>query len=307
MTSTSFNWKAHIDLNLQPVIGIFTQTIKDLDEFDKPEAASTKVSYIMSSYVKYLQGAGARVVPLILTDDADVTWYKIKNLNGVLFPGGDGDYRHNAKEVFDFVIKENDRGHFYPLWGTCLGFQHFATFTADVGKAALTQLALVHKEATLDFLVNPAKTKMFEDLGDRAYEFSSHNFTYNNHHFGVAPELFSTDNGLKTFWDLTSQTIIPNNGTAFVATIEAKNYPFFGVQFHPEKPSSLWADGVSSPYNINHSWQNIQISEHFAKLFVGMARANTNTFGTYMEYQPNDISNYEIEQNLSYGDRYVFD
>jgi len=58
--------------------------------------------------------------------------------------------------------------------------------------------------------------------------------------------------GLANFWDVTSLSYTLN-GTAFVASIEAKDYPIFGTQFHPEKPSQLWID----EYNIDHSWENI--------------------------------------------------
>ena len=93
---------------------------------------------------------------------------------------------------------------------------------------------------------------MYEGLGDRAYEFETHNFTYNSHHFAVSPDLFKTDAQLSSFWDVTSISRMPN-GTAFVASIESKNYPIFATQFHPEKPSELWADG----YDINHTWESI--------------------------------------------------
>jgi imidazoleglycerol phosphate synthase glutamine amidotransferase subunit HisH len=43
------------------------------------------------------------------------------------------------------------------------------------------------------------------------------------------------------------------NGTAFVASIEAKNYPIFGTQYHPEKPGELWTDGLG----INHEYESI--------------------------------------------------
>jgi len=68
--------------------------------------------------------------------------------------------------------------------------------------------------------------------------------------------------------------------------MEAKNYPFFGTQFHPEKPSQLWVDGM----NINHSWESIQLQAHFSSLFVEMARANPDTFGNFSETQKYEIS-----------------
>jgi gamma-glutamyl hydrolase len=93
---------------------------------------------------------------------------------------------------------------------------------------------------------------MYEGLGEKAQEFSTNNFTYNSHRFGIAPETFKTDSALKNFWDVTAHSLMPN-GTAFVASIESKQYPFFGTQFHPEKPGQLWIDGM----NINHEWESI--------------------------------------------------
>ena len=50
-------------------------------------------SYIMSSYVDAILAAGARAVPLIVnTDDEKTSLTKLSKLNGVLMPGGDGDY-----------------------------------------------------------------------------------------------------------------------------------------------------------------------------------------------------------------------
>ena len=95
---------------------------------------------------------------------------------------------------------------------------------------------------------------------------------------------------------------MPNNGTEFVASIEAKKYPIYATQFHPEKPSSLWAEG----YKINHSWQSIMNNGHFGEYFVSLARQNNNTFGSYTDYQKYDISNYDTEQTTSMGLIYVF-
>jgi len=46
----------------------------------------------MAAYVRFVQGAGARVVPFIYDEPEDVTIEKLGKVNGVLFPGGGGDY-----------------------------------------------------------------------------------------------------------------------------------------------------------------------------------------------------------------------
>ena len=49
-------------------------------------------SYIAASYVKYLEMAGARVVPLIYNQPSDDIDTLLKGINGILFPGGGAVY-----------------------------------------------------------------------------------------------------------------------------------------------------------------------------------------------------------------------
>ena len=46
----------------------------------------------MCAYVRYIQASGARVVPLIEGESEEILLHKLNHINGVLFPGGDGDY-----------------------------------------------------------------------------------------------------------------------------------------------------------------------------------------------------------------------
>lgn len=55
----------------------------------------------MSAYTKYIEAQGARVVPLIFEDSAEVTLDKVAHLDGVLYPGGAGDYYDIGKTVLD--------------------------------------------------------------------------------------------------------------------------------------------------------------------------------------------------------------
>lgn len=55
----------------------------------------------MSAYVTFMESAGARVVPLILGETWDVTLDKINRVDGILFPGGDGDYIEFGRTIFE--------------------------------------------------------------------------------------------------------------------------------------------------------------------------------------------------------------
>ena len=77
----------------------------------------------------------------------------------------------------------------------------------------------------------------------------------------VTPESF-TAAGLDRFYDINAISK-DDDGVAFVASMEAKNYPFWGIQFHPEKMIFDW----KYP-NIIHSAQNVAVGQYFTNFFV---------------------------------------
>ena len=113
------------------MIGIITQPLPD-SLLEDPRFAG-KTDYIMEAYTIFMEAAGARVIPIISTDDQATTDAKLKQVNGVLFPGGSGDYLAIGEYIFNYAIEENDQGRFFPLWGTCLGYENMAIFASDSG------------------------------------------------------------------------------------------------------------------------------------------------------------------------------
>lgn len=64
------------------------------------------------------------------------------------------------------------------------------------------------------------------------------------------------------------------NGFEFISSIEHRDYPFYGVQFHPEKNLYEWVRNK----NISHTSSAIKASQYFAQFFVSEARRSTNSF-----------------------------
>lgn len=98
----------------RPTVGILTQ------QYD------TTHSYIAASYVKFVEGAGARAVPLFYERWDQGTLRKVlSSVNGVLLPGGgaefSGVYWDALQTIFDHATRANEDGVHYPIWGTCLG------------------------------------------------------------------------------------------------------------------------------------------------------------------------------------------
>lgn len=224
---------------------------------------------------------GARVVPIIREESDEVTLQKLHKLNGVLMPGGDADYLEKGLFVFEQAKKINDAGKVFPIWGTCLGYENMVIYSASMGNASLEVFGLHNVSLPLEFTKDPEATKMFSTwkaYGQNPHILSTSNMTWNSHSFSVRPSTFEKDEGLKNFWDVTSISRLDDN-TPFVATIEAKKYPFFGVQFHPEQPSTQWIDN----YGTNKTWASMQLNHMFGQHFLEIARSNNNTYGTFLE------------------------
>lgn len=55
---------------------------------------------MMQSYADFMKSAGARVIPIVNGEESSVTDEKLSKVNGILFPGGDGDYLEKGDYIF---------------------------------------------------------------------------------------------------------------------------------------------------------------------------------------------------------------
>lgn len=69
------------------------------------------------------------------------------------------------------------------------------------------------------------------------------------------------------------------NQLEFISVFEHKNYPYYGVQFHPEKNIYEW---IKNPA-IVHTRNAIITSQYFAEFFVEETRKSLNKFKSYEE------------------------
>lgn len=86
--------------------------------------------------------------------------------------------------------------------------------------------------------------------------------------------------------------------------MEAKEFPFFAVQYHPEKNSFEWRVPAKRTYT------SIRVSQKFINYYVNLARQNKNTFPNESELQTRLIYNYEttvMPMTKSFVSVYYFD
>ena len=90
------------------------------------------------------------MVPLIVNNSFELD--KLGFIDGILMPGGEGDYLDFGRQIFEALKAYNDAGHFYPIWGTCLGYENMAIYAADAPESVLSKIEVHNVSLPLDFI-----------------------------------------------------------------------------------------------------------------------------------------------------------
>ncbi|XP_071813550.1 gamma-glutamyl hydrolase-like isoform X2 [Apostichopus japonicus] len=258
-------------INDRPIVGILSQeSVESLKKFGP--------TYIPASYVKFIESAGARVVPILVNQTDSYYKQMFQSLNGMLWPGGEVDslfksgYGRAGKIFYELAKQSYEKGDYFPIWGTCQGLQLMSVLTA--GKNILATMGAVRENLNVTLEVGYNKSRILGNAPDEILTaLKTKAVTYNFHDYSVTPTNFSNSEGLKDNFNIvaTSQT---DNGKEFIAMMEGKKYPFYAVQFHPEKPIFEW----SLDTNLKHDEVSIKTSQYLANFFVSEARKSLHTF-----------------------------
>ncbi|MEE6479263.1 hypothetical protein FKM82_012192 [Ascaphus truei] len=152
-------------------------------------------TYIADSYVKFLESAGCRVVPIRL-NLPEIEYLKMFNsINGVLFPGGDADiqkssFAHTATIFYQLAVEAASSGRYFPVWGTCLGFQLLTAFTS--GENLLSPTPANNISLPLNLTDEAFSSKMFKNASQEMLKsLSREKVTANFHHYGITAENYT--------------------------------------------------------------------------------------------------------------------
>lgn len=235
-------------------------------------------------YAKWVQQAGARTVaiPYNMRDTAPERLDGLLGaLNGFLFTGGTFNftdaasadataYYRTASAIFDGVQRRTDAGSRVPLHGTCMGFQLLAVLAA--GGEVLLGDAFDSEDLSLPLnLTLAARTsRWLGALPPAALStLATQPVTSNLHHDGVPPDFFDSNPALRGYYTLLASNV-DRKGRAFGSAFEARRYPIYATQFHPERPQFEWAPGRG----IAHSAAAVDAMAQLAVFFVEQARGN---------------------------------
>ncbi|XP_004588067.2 gamma-glutamyl hydrolase [Ochotona princeps] len=275
-------WAADLGLSVplntaetKPIIGILMQKchskgMKSLGKY-----------YIAASYVKYLESAGARVVPIRLDLKKEEYEQLFKSINGVLFPGGSvnlmhSGYAHVAKIFYNLAIQSFDDGDYFPVWGTCLGFEELTCLVS--GECLLTLTDTVATKLPLNFTEGALQSRMFQNFpADLLLSLAIEPLTANFHKWSLSVKNFTSNDKLKKFFNVL--TVNTDGKTEFISTMEGYTYPIYGVQWHPEKAPYEWV----KVKGVSHVPNAVKAAFYLAEFFVNEARKNHHHFDSESE------------------------
>ena len=125
---------------------------------------------------------------------------------------------------------------------------------------------------------------------------------YFHHTWAVLKTTFDNSAALKGFWKLISTSVTPD-GTQFVSTVEAKDYPIYGTQYHPEKNSYEWRIPSLKTY------VSVSAEQHVINAYAAVAKQNKNQF-PLDELKQKIIYNYDPifpDMQITFANIYLFD
>jgi len=254
-------------------------------------------SYFPASYVKFIEAGGAQVVPIQYDLPEDKIIHLLDRLNGVLFTGGDSyiaypnntlsRYGQSLNVIVNYVVQQNTNGNYYPIWGTCLGFEaigillqkNISILTADCNGC---QKVNKNNEFNIYY-----QSRLFKGLDqDLKTAMTTANISLFAHSSMFHADTFQKAYPIKEI--LTPVTFsYDDSGVKYVSSFESPTLPIYGTQFHQEKHTFEW----KATYYINHNASAVRLQQHLSNFFVNEARSNNNTFPEYQDYL---IDNYNV-------------
>lgn len=238
-----------------------------------------------------------RVVPIPYNTTEDEMEHLFSSLNGLLIPGGGATVSPAALFSMQKTIEVNDNGDYFPMWGTCMGFQWLMIgYSGNPSKFTLDGVFNAENiSLPLQYTTKAKTSRLFNSLDSDLYRsLGTVDITLNNHHYGVTPDHFEATPALKSMFDVLSVNK-DLDGNPFISTVEAREYPVYGIQWHTEKNLYEWGQQPENglPYeDINHSIEAQQITRYLAEYFVNEARQNKHKFADFQEEMDSLIYNY---------------
>ncbi|XP_064541978.1 gamma-glutamyl hydrolase A isoform X2 [Drosophila montana] len=297
----------------QPCVGVMCMDMAQSLSFlcGLHTGSDKETSYLAASYPKCVEAAGASVVPIWIGRDRAYYAQIMKLVNGVLLPGGavylDDEDKHVKKDskltnlcvqsiqyIYELALERNLAGSYFPLWGTCLGFQLLLKSAARAAGAPIMRdkCGDIFDAKPLQLEPGYATSRIFGQLSpEQAKQMESVPFACHQHKFCITEESLASSK-MDTDWHVLA-TRTSEAGMRFITLIEHRVHPFFGCQFHPERAAFEQLFARNDACRDAHTRAGIQLAQYFAEVFVDACRRNPNRFASVEQLSRHLIQNWQ--------------
>lgn len=251
-----------------------------------PHMKKTKYgsTHIMKPYVDWFEERGVRVIPIPYDTTEHEQYFNM--VNGLLIPGGETTFVMKNNTFVESVTKFFElslmKDEYFPIWGTCFGFELLMFLVGG-----FTKLKRYPAQGLYPIQITNAghNSRMFGSFSSRYLNYlERYKSTSENHDYGISPQDFMNNLHLKRFYNILA-TSDDNNGKEYVAAIEAKYYPIYGVQWHPERQKS------TGP---------------FVDFFISELKKSTHKCKPYMPYLRNIMEPHKCTQYPEHRDKLCY-
>ncbi len=273
----------------------FIPKIAVVSAFEPENSESPDSAKISNTYVRWIEDVGGEVVPILPWHTNDQITDLLSKTNGVLWLGGTrnltltGSFETLNSFILSKVIEFNNNGTYYPLLGICQGFELLHVLIADTTEV-LSNFDSYNYMLPLEFDMEKAKnTAIYQFFSDEDLKFlRNDNSTIHMHYLGTELNAYEKYPELKYFFEILSTGKDINNKT-FAAIVKAKNFPIYGLQFHPEKVK--YDRDIKSWANSNE--RHIRVNDNFGLFFIEECRKNSNRMNLEDEENLGVINSFE--------------
>ena len=287
-------------INNRPIIGILTTPSDFQVRWQRSDW-----SYFPSSYVKFLESSGARVVPIPYDASYDNLTYLFNSVNGLLFTGGGASLSIDKPDqnlrspsnitsagayLLKLAIQANDKGDYFPVWVTCQGWELFNMVLSENLFILEKVTWEINMNRNMSFTSKFQNSRLWSGLDEKMLNWIQYqNVTFYDHNYSISVEGFYHNDKLRNNVNLLGITYA-GYGKWFAACGEHKKYPFYGSQFHSEKMPFEWKAAL----RISHDHKTIQFSQYISNFIVNEAKKNFHAFPNKEAERLSLIYNWQI-------------
>ncbi|CAM9864822.1 unnamed protein product [Pylaiella littoralis] len=301
-------WRAEKDATDLPIVAVWAQPADSL-EIRKPYCGGGDCDAVQASYVNWLASAGVRSLPIGYDATPEEVKPILDGVNGLLLPGGTTPRASSVRWALEYAKELNDGGDFFPVWGTCLGWEWIAE--AFAGDYPIVTVGFDAENFTqpLGLLPDADESRILSGFSDEMLEeMATEPLATNAHHKGVAPDDL-VKSGLDEMFRVVSTNTDKNGVREYVSIVEAFDYPMYGLQWHPEKSEfDSGVDPDGTPHHIiNHTKDAVKLSQAMVKFFASETRHNGHSFADITEWEPKMLHTLPVTPTgPRYGQLYFF-